>query len=200
MPTRKGLAIFVAGAIAIVAVSVADRLTREDLRFGFLYLVPIGATAWWAGRTLALVAAGLCALLLIANDLALGLQESWLTFAFNEFTRVTTFFALGFVLAGLRRSGERLREESERSFRLAVTDELTGLYNRHFLREQLGLANSLAPRHGRPYSAALPRHRRSEGSERSVRSRRRRRGARRLRERATASGSCRGHRRAARRR
>jgi diguanylate cyclase (GGDEF)-like protein len=152
VPTRKGVAIFVAGAIAILAVSVADRVTREDLRFGFLYLLPIAAMAWWAGRKLAVLGAALAGFLLVANDLAFGPQGSWTTLAFNEFTRVTTFFAVGLVLSGLRRSREQLREESQRTFRLAVTDELTGLYTRHFLREQLDLANSLAPRHGRPYS------------------------------------------------
>ncbi|HEV8468604.1 MAG TPA: GGDEF domain-containing protein [Candidatus Limnocylindria bacterium] len=152
VPTRKGLAIFVAGAIAILAVSIADRLTREDLRFGFLYLLPIAAMAWWAGRKLALLGAALAGFLLVANDLAFGPQGSWTTLAFNEFTRITTFFAVGLLLSGLKRSREQLREESQRAFRIAITDELTGLYNRHFLREQLNLANSLAPRHGRPYS------------------------------------------------
>jgi hypothetical protein len=66
------LAIFVAGTISILAVSVADRLTREDLRFRFLYLVPIAATAWWAGRTFALLGAALAGFLLVANDLAFG--------------------------------------------------------------------------------------------------------------------------------
>jgi diguanylate cyclase (GGDEF)-like protein len=37
--------------------------------------------------------------------------------------------------------------------RQATTDGLTGLYNRHFLEEQLRIVQSLAERHGQPYSA-----------------------------------------------
>src|SRR6266545_4768527 len=33
----------------------------------------------------------------------------------------------------------------------ALTDPLTGLYNRRFMDEQLALFDSLAKRHGRPY-------------------------------------------------
>src|SRR6185503_19238181 len=74
------------------------------------------------------------------------------TLLFNEFTRVSTFLGLAALLSSVRSTTRQLREESQKSFRLAVTDSLTGLYNRRFLVEQLDLANSLAERHGHGYS------------------------------------------------
>jgi diguanylate cyclase (GGDEF)-like protein len=44
------------------------------------------------------------------------------------------------------------RRVLETAQRQATTDGLTGLHNRHFLREQLRLVQSLATRHGQPYS------------------------------------------------
>jgi diguanylate cyclase (GGDEF)-like protein len=146
------LALTILGLSAVVAISVADRLTREDLRFGFIYLVPIGVAAWWADRRLAVFIASVSAILLVFNDLSLGVWTGWPTLVFNEFTRVTTFLALAIVLSSVRDSTRRLREESDRAFRLAVTDSLTGLYNRRFLVEQLDMVNSLAERHGHQYS------------------------------------------------
>jgi diguanylate cyclase (GGDEF)-like protein len=149
---RNDAWVAIVGFVAVLVISGADRLTREDLRFGFFYLAPIGVAAWWGGRRLALVMASASATFLIFNDLSLGSATSWPTLVFNEFTRVSTFLAFAMLLSSVRRSSRRLREESERSFRLAVTDSLTGLYNRRFLEEQLDLANSLAERHGRGYS------------------------------------------------
>ncbi|HZP95381.1 MAG TPA: diguanylate cyclase [Candidatus Limnocylindria bacterium] len=44
------------------------------------------------------------------------------------------------------------RRVLETAQRQAVTDGLTGLFNRHFLQEQLRVVQSLATRHGRPYA------------------------------------------------
>ena len=42
--------------------------------------------------------------------------------------------------------------DAARAFRLAVTDPLTGLYNRHYLNEQLERVHPGAVRHRRPYA------------------------------------------------
>ena len=46
-------------------------------------------------------------------------------------------------------ANQRVLETAQRQ---AITDGLTGLYNRHFMNEQLRLLHSLATRHGRAYS------------------------------------------------
>lgn len=89
---------------------------------------------------------------LVANDLALRASPTLLATLWNEFTRVTTFFAIALLISSVRHSTERLRDESARAFRLAVTDPLTGLYNRHYLNEQLERIHPAAARHHRPYA------------------------------------------------
>ena len=74
---------------------------------------------------------------------------------------VTRLFELGtitfFAAATARATGETRRAlasrtetlagERDDAFQLAVTDELTGLYNRHYMREQLGRMTAHAARH-----------------------------------------------------
>lgn len=138
--------------LAIFGIWIADTIAVADLRFGFLYMLPLAASAWWGTRRAALLCATAASLALVANDLALRAGPTLLTTLWNEFTRVTTFFAIALLLSSVRHSSERLRTESERAFRLAVTDPLTGLYNRHYLNEQLERVHPAAVRYHRPYA------------------------------------------------
>ena len=88
----------------------------------------------------------------MANDLTLRADPTLLATVWNEFTRVTTFFAIALLISALRHSSEKLRTDAARAFRLAVTDPLTGLYNRHYLNEQLERVHPAAARHRRPYA------------------------------------------------
>jgi two-component system cell cycle response regulator len=72
--------------------------------------------------------------------------------AWNEFTRVVTLIAIAVVIRSVRASSERARSDSERAFRLAITDPLTGLYNRRYLDDQLARLHALATRSKRPYA------------------------------------------------
>ena len=63
-----------------------------------------------------------------------------------------TLVAVGLVITTVRASSERARIDSERAFRLAITDPLTGLYNRRYLDDQLARLHALATRSKRPYS------------------------------------------------
>lgn len=137
---------------AIVGIWTADLIAGADLRFGFLYMLPLGACAWWGTRRAAVVCAAAASIALVANDLALRASPTLLATLWNEFTRVTTFFAISLLISSVRHSSERLRNESARAFRLAVTDPLTGLYNRHYLNEQLERIHAAAARHHRPYA------------------------------------------------
>jgi diguanylate cyclase (GGDEF)-like protein len=138
--------------VTIVAIWFADRFAGEDFRFGFVYMLPLAASAWWGTRRVALSCAVAASVALVANDLAFRATSSALSNAWNEFTRVTTFFAVGMLISLVRDSAARARAESERVFHLAVTDHLTGLYNRHYLMEQLHRIHRAAARHRRAYA------------------------------------------------
>jgi diguanylate cyclase (GGDEF)-like protein len=137
---------------AIGGIWIADLIAGADLRFGFLYILPLGACAWWGTRRAAVACAAAASMALVANDLALRASPTLLATLWNEFTRVTTFFAIALLISSVRHSSELLRNESARAFRLAVTDPLTGLYNRHYLNEQLERIHPAAARHHRPYA------------------------------------------------
>ncbi len=150
---RVHASLVTAGCLAVVAgIWIADTVAGEDLRFGFLYMFPLAASAWWGTRRTALVCATAASIALFTNDLTLRASPTLLATIWNEFTRITTFFAITLLISSVRHSAERLRTESERAFRLAVTDPLTGLYNRYYLNEQLERIHPAAARHHRPYA------------------------------------------------
>jgi len=137
---------------AILAIWLVDTVAGQDIRFGFVYMLPVAASAWWGSRRDALICATAGSVALVSNDLALRSAPALIVNVWNEFTRVTTFYAMALLIASVRHSAERVRVESERAFRLAVTDQLTGLYNRHYLNEQLERVHPAAVRHRRPYA------------------------------------------------
>jgi diguanylate cyclase (GGDEF)-like protein len=141
-----------ASVVTIVAIWIADTSASADVRFGFLYMLPLAGSAWWGSRRIALICATVASVALVTNDLALRPDTTLLTNIWNELTRVITFYAIVLFISSVRHSAERARRESARAFQLAVTDQLTGLYNRHYLNEQLQRLHPAAVRRGRPYA------------------------------------------------
>jgi diguanylate cyclase (GGDEF)-like protein len=137
---------------AVVAIWLADRIAAEDLRFGFVYLVPLAVVAWWGRRSVALGCAALASLAVVVNDLQFRAGSTVFSNVWNEFTRATTLVAVVVLVSSVRASAVRARSESERAFVLAVTDQLTGLYNRRYLMEQLNRVHAAAARQQRPYA------------------------------------------------
>ena len=138
--------------LAVAAIWFTDRFASEDFRFGFVYMFPLAASAWWGTRRVALICAAAASMALVANDLTLRPAPALLSNVWNEFTRVTTFFAVALLISLVKDSAARTRAESERVFRLAVTDQLTGLYNRRYLMDQLEHIHPAAARYRRPYA------------------------------------------------
>jgi diguanylate cyclase (GGDEF)-like protein len=141
-----------AGLAAVVAIWWADRLTPDDFRFGFIYILPVCAVAWWGPPRAAVACAALAALGLVTNDLTVRPGAAPIAIAWNEFTRIVTMFAIAFLIIYVRAFSERARNYSAETFRLAITDPLTGLYNRRYLDDQLVRIHATAARSGRPYA------------------------------------------------
>jgi diguanylate cyclase (GGDEF)-like protein len=144
--------IAVAGVAAVLLIWWADRLSPADFRFGFLYILPVCVVAWWSSPRAAIACAALAAVGLVTNDLTVRPGAPAIAVAWNEFTRVVTLFAVGALTIYVRNSSERVRTQSAKTFRMAITDELTGLYNRRYLDDQLARVHATAVRSQRPYA------------------------------------------------
>jgi diguanylate cyclase (GGDEF)-like protein len=153
MARRRAFIVTAAGFAFLFLIWWAERLTApDDFRFGFVYLFPVAAVAWWGPRRAAIVCAGLAAIGLVANDLAYRAVASPLANVWNEFTRIVTILAIALSLMQVRILSERARHSSERAFQMAITDPLTGLYNRRYLSDQLQRLHASAVRTRRGYA------------------------------------------------
>jgi diguanylate cyclase (GGDEF)-like protein len=153
MGSKRQLMVAVAGMAAVAAIWWTERLTGpDDFRFSFVYMFPVAAVAWWGPRQAAIACAALAATGLVLNDLTIRPETAPIAVAWNEFTRVVTMFAIALLLIAVRASSERARSYSEETFRMAVTDSLTGLYNRRYLDDQLKRLHETAARTRRPYA------------------------------------------------
>ena len=152
MGGARQIVVAVVGFALVLGIWWADGLTPDDFRFGFLYMFPIAGVAWWGPRRAALACAALAAICLVSNDLAAGPAFPPSALVWNEFTRIVTMFAVALLIIYVRVTSERVRSYSEQAFRMAITDPLTGLYNRRYLDDQLARIHATATRAQRPYA------------------------------------------------
>lgn len=147
------LIVTIAGISLVVLLWWTERFfAPDDYRLSFVYLFPVVAVSWWGIRRAAVACAAIASVALVSNDLTLRPLATPSAIAWNEFTRVVTMFAVALLLLALRSTSERAISQSEHAFRMAVTDSLTGLYNRRYLVDQLTRLESTAKRFGRSYS------------------------------------------------
>jgi diguanylate cyclase (GGDEF)-like protein len=152
MARELRLLIAVAGLAAVGVIWWAERSTPDDFRFGFIYILPVCAVAWWGAPRAAIACAALAAVGLVTNDLTVRPGAPAIAVAWNEFTRIVTMFAIALLIIYVRASSERVRTQSAETFRMAITDPLTGLYNRRYLDDQLARVHATAVRIQRPYA------------------------------------------------
>ena len=148
-----GKRLFEAGClVSVAAITWADFNTPPAARFGFISLLPIVVASWWGGRLFGLLCATLAGASISFSDATTGAAGAGQVFLWNEFTRATTFAAAAIFTSTVRRSRDRLTQEREDAFELAIRDPLTGVYNLHFMREQLELLHRVAASYRRAYA------------------------------------------------
>lgn len=137
---------------AVAGLTIGNLVAGGDVRVGFLYLPVLAAAGWWLSRPVALAIAAIAATALVSGDLAVASDLPLLAIVWNEVTRAVTLLAVAALVTSARSGHDRLLEEREQLFQVAITDSLTGLYNRRFLQEQLGIVHAVAVRRGAPYA------------------------------------------------
>jgi diguanylate cyclase (GGDEF)-like protein len=112
-------------ALLLVAmVGLLDGVTGPDYSFSAFYLVPVVLTAWYAGRSAAILIAVTGAVAWLAADIAgKAYHDNSLVLLWNDFMELTLFLFAAYVISELK---ERLDCEEE----AARTDHLTGIANR----------------------------------------------------------------------
>jgi diguanylate cyclase (GGDEF)-like protein len=153
--------IFVAASIAqgVLVVMLGITSGSASVYFPF-YLLPVLVmilSGSWRQTVIvgALAAAGVIGLALAApgSDLERDVAVTrLLEIATMTFFSAATALATGETRRTLAARTETLVTERDDAFQMAVTDELTGLYNRHYMRDELRRMSAHAARRDRPFA------------------------------------------------
>jgi diguanylate cyclase (GGDEF)-like protein len=136
------------GVLMVPLVAMFDYLAGPEFAFSIFYLIPIVAVARWGDWTSAWFTAVLAALAWMVIDVLAGPPYStFLAPVWNTFTRLA-FFSIA--LLAMRGYYGRLASAEIR----ALSDPLTGLPNRQYLRILLGAARARLERYNRPLTLA----------------------------------------------
>lgn len=145
---RNPLSVWIAGVLVIGFIGIVDYLSGAELRVFPLYYAPISFIAWYRGRSSAMAAAALSAMVWLISNLLAGLSFSdpGIVVA-NTLMQGASFAIVGFLIATLRVALLRERE-------LSRTDPLTSLLNTRAFYEEASRVLALCRRKGRPVTAA----------------------------------------------
>lgn len=146
--------------VAITAIGWFDWVTG-DVAMSLVYLLPVVAAAWWAGRAAAAITALAAGVAWFVADVALRPPDHLALSAWNGVTRLVTFGLVGMLIARSRRDARQLaalnassNELYRREVELARTDSLTGMPNARAFRDALDAALARARRNGTPLALA----------------------------------------------
>jgi diguanylate cyclase (GGDEF)-like protein len=143
---RRGTAFNVGLAVALLAlIGLGDTVLPKQVSFSYLYLVPTGICAWYAGRRAAVAMAVACIVVWTVSDFhtAGGIYPNPVLPLWNGAIRFSFYLIMALLLVELRRS---LQHEKE----LARTDFLTGLANPRWFYEVCETEARRSRRYQRP--------------------------------------------------
>ena len=130
--------------LLVLMLGVFDHVTGYELSFSIFYLVPIGISAWYAGRRPAVLVSLLSAVTWFVVDKTSGHRYSHQIIPYwNTAVRLMFFIVTTELLTAVQ---NHLHIEAS----LARTDGLTGVLNGRAFRDAAGQLFALASRHGRP--------------------------------------------------
>jgi diguanylate cyclase (GGDEF)-like protein len=134
--------------LLIASIAAIDHATGYELSFSIFYLIPVGISAWYGGKTLGLPICVLSAAAWLAVDYLALQQYSHAAIPFwNAGVRFGFFTIVAYLL-------NRLRTNHDYQSSLAQQDGLTGLLNARAFRQRCVSLTQLASRHGHPIVVA----------------------------------------------
>lgn len=124
-------------AIPIAAIGWVDVVTGPQYGMSLFYVLPVAFAGWFFGYAVGASTAIQGALWWFCVDRAQNLVSSPLASAWNGFTRLAIFLAIGIGAALIHGDRKRLKSLLEREASLARVDPLTGLQNGRAFREHV---------------------------------------------------------------
>jgi len=148
-PHRKGRLLWAVGGFAIIpCLGLLDYATGYELSFSLFYLGPIALVTWFTGRSAALAASVVSAVVWFKADATAGhLYGSVAVPYWNSAIRLGFFVVVALLLSALRKAFER--EQAS-----ARTDYLTGALNARHFRDILQREMERTGRYRRPFTIA----------------------------------------------
>ena len=154
---RMFIAASIAQGVMVIMLGLTGGITSLYFPYYLLPVLVLILSGSWRHATVlgALAAAGV---------IGLGLSEPFpevlrdltvtrvLEIATITFFAAVTAMATGETRRSLAARSETLATQRDDAFQMAVTDELTGLYNRHYMREELRRMTAHAARRDRPFA------------------------------------------------
>ena len=131
--------------LLVLGIGWVDILSGPDYEFGLFYLLAVAPAVWFHGRTVGVLVAVTAGLASFIADTAVRAEPPIAPVAWNALSSTCLFVAAALVT-------DRLRDDRARLVVLSGHDPLTGLFNRHFLQEHIGLLHAAADRYARPYA------------------------------------------------
>jgi diguanylate cyclase (GGDEF)-like protein len=158
-PRVRRLAFRVGGMLlalgCLVVLEWLNETTGPDYALSFLYLAPVGLTAWWFGRAAAVVVGVCAAATWLLTEMAWRPLDTPIAVLWNTLSLLVIFISVGLLVGRIRRDREhilatnrRLSELLGRESTLARTDPITELPNWRAFEEQLGREIARARRSG----------------------------------------------------
>ena len=142
------LVVLPAAVFVVGLVGVADFLTGSEISFSIFYVAPIALAAWYGGRLVGIVTAGLACVAWLAADLLSVVEISHVLIPFwNAAVRLSFFATIAVMVSEIHRRLDYAK-------RLARIDPLTGALNSIAFHELAESELTRARRYGRPFTLA----------------------------------------------
>lgn len=135
------------GFLLVLIIGIIDYLTGRYISVSIFYLIPVIFTTWFVNRWLGFFISLVSTVVWFIADTILKNHPYALIPYWNAAVRFSFFIIIGYLLSALKIAYEREKK-------LARTDVLTGVVNRHYFLELLQAEINRNRRYGQPLTVA----------------------------------------------
>jgi diguanylate cyclase (GGDEF)-like protein len=132
------------GVVSVILLGILDYLTGEEFAFSQFYLLPIILVTWATDIRVGFLLSLVSSLTLMGAEILGGqLYSDPIMYIVNTFVRVSFYFIYAYLIESLKISRKKVQWA-------ARTDFVTGVFNRRYFQELLGMEIDRAHRYPHP--------------------------------------------------